>query len=143
MSELRLPHINTVVISGRLVRDIELKYTQGGTAYAKFCIAVDRNFQKNNEWEKETSFIDITIWGKRAEQCAEQLHKGSATIVEGYVKTGKYVNKEGVNIKTFEIVAHKVNFLEKSSEPQNQEANENTARETMDRVTDNNSGVPF
>jgi len=111
--ELRLPRVNNIVLSGRITRDVELRYIPSGTAVAKLSLAFDRSFQKNGEWVNETSYIDVVVWSKRAEQCAEQIHKGSAIMVEGYLQTRSYVDKENNNRKVAEIVANRVHFLEK------------------------------
>ncbi len=117
--ELRLPRLNNIVLSGRLTRDVELRYIPSGTAVTKLSLAFDRSYQKSGEWVQETSYIDIVVWSKRAEQCAEQLHKGSAVIVDGYLQTRSYVDKENNNRKVAEIVANRVHFLEKGEAASN------------------------
>lgn len=112
--ELKFPNINNVVISGRLTRDPELRYTQGGTPVAKLSLAFNRNYQKNGEWQQETGYIDVVVWKERGETCANQLHKGSPVLIMGYFKSGSYTDKNEINRKTFEIVASYVSFLEKS-----------------------------
>jgi single-strand DNA-binding protein len=114
MSELRFPKINTVILSGRLTRDVELRYLPNGTPVAKLSLAFDRSYQKDGEWQQDTSYIDVTVWSKRGEQCAEYLHKGSPVLVEGYLRTHSYVDSNNQNRKSTEIVAYKVSFLEKS-----------------------------
>ena len=109
--ELRLPRVNNIVLSGRITRDPELKFIPSGTAVAKLSLAFDRSFQKNGEWVNETSYIDVVVWSKRAEQCNEQLNKGSAIMVEGYLQTRSYVDKDSNNRKIAEIVANRVHFL--------------------------------
>jgi len=114
MANLRMPRINSVVLSGRLTRDIELRYTQGGTPVAKLSLAFDRAYKDTSgEWQNESSFLDVTVWNKRAEQCAHDLHKGSPVVVEGYIKTRSYVDRDNNNRKITEIVANRVHFLEK------------------------------
>lgn len=113
--ELRFPNINSIVMSGRLTRDVELRYLQSGTPVAKLSLAFNRNYQKNGEWIQETGYIDVVVWSKRGEQCAEYLHKGSPVIVEGYLKTHSYVDKNEQNRKVTEIVCTKISFLEKES----------------------------
>ena len=114
MSELRFPKINTIIISGRLTRDVELRYIPSGTAVAKLSIAFDRSYQKNGEWQQETSYLDVVVWSKRGEQCAESLHKGSPVVVEGYIRTRSYVDSNNQNRKITEIVSNKISFLEKT-----------------------------
>ena len=65
--------MNHVVLIGRLTKDVELKYTQGtGTPVANFAIAVDREFT-GKDGKKEVDFINIQVWGKSAENCANYL----------------------------------------------------------------------
>eukprot|EP00828_Plagiopyla_frontata_P028296 TRINITY_DN3663_c0_g1_i1.p2 TRINITY_DN3663_c0_g1~~TRINITY_DN3663_c0_g1_i1.p2 ORF type:complete len:299 (+),score=23.04 TRINITY_DN3663_c0_g1_i1:256-1152(+) len=111
--ELRFPYLNTVTISGRLTRDIELRYTSKGTPVAQLSIAFNRRFQDGSgEWREETSFIDVVVWSKQAEVCANQLSKGSAIIVDGYLQTRNYQTKDGQNRRIVEIVAQKIHQLE-------------------------------
>ena len=119
MKELRFPRVNNVIITGRLTREVELRYTSSGTAVTKLPIAFDRSYKKNGEWVQEASFIDVTVWDKLAEKCAEELEKGSPILVEGYLKTHSYQDKNGNNRKATEIVAFKVSFLEKNIEAPN------------------------
>jgi single-strand DNA-binding protein len=110
--ELKFPRINNITISGRLTRDIDLRYTPSGAAVAQLGIAFDRAFQKDGKWQNESSFIDVVVWSQKAEQCAENLRKGSPIIVEGYLQTRTYTTKDNQNRKITEIVANKVHFLE-------------------------------
>jgi single-strand DNA-binding protein len=112
--ELKFPRINTIIISGRLTRDVELRYTSNGKAVAKLSIAFDRSYQKAGEWVQESSYVDVTVWEKTAERCAEELSKGSPILVEGSLRTYTYQDRNNQNRKGVEISAYKVNFLEKS-----------------------------
>ena len=115
--ELKFPRINTVIISGRLTRDAELRYTPKGSPIAKLSIAFDRVWKnQGGEWQSESSFIDVVAWNKLAENSAEKLHKGSPVIVEGSLRTRTYVNKDNQNIKIVEILANRISSLEKSDE---------------------------
>jgi single-strand DNA-binding protein len=147
--ELRFPNINSIIISGRLTRDVELRYLPNGTPVAKLSIAFNRNYQKNGEWQQETSYIDVVVWSKRGEQCAEYLHKGSPVLVEGYLRTHSYVDKNEQNRKVTEIIGGKVSFLEKESydstskdefQPADKTSNKNISQPVAD-VTDDD--VPF
>ena len=142
-SELRFPKINTIIISGRLTRDVDLRYLPNGTPVAKLPIAFDRSYQKDGEWQQETSYIDIVVWSKRGEQCAEYLHKGSPVLLEGYLRTRSYVDNNNQNRKITEIVAQKISFLEKSdiSTEKNEEPSNTEAKAPAANVTDDD--VPF
>ncbi|MGL4483657.1 MAG: single-stranded DNA-binding protein [Anaerovoracaceae bacterium] len=103
--------MNISVLIGRLTRDPEIRYTEGGNlAIANFSIAVDR-IAKQGE-EKKTDFIRITAFGKQAENCEKFLTKGKLVGVEGRIQTDSYVNKEGQKVFTTDIVASRVQFLE-------------------------------
>lgn len=149
MSELRFPKINTVILSGRLTRDVDLRYLPNGTPVAKLSLAFDRSYQKDGEWQQDTSYIDVTVWSKRGEQCAEYLHKGSPVLVEGYLRTHSYVDSNNQNRKVTEVVAFKVSFLEKSnSGPENYNAPNNNVNNNQEfnnqaDATMTDDDVPF
>lgn len=94
---------------GRWTKDLEIKYTQNGTAVAKGSIAVNRRFKQ--EGQPDVDFINVTIWGKVAENTAKYTNKGSQVAVHGRIQTGKYENKEGQTIYTTEVVAEEIEFL--------------------------------
>ena len=78
---------NRVILLGNLTRDIELKYTQGGTAVTDVGLAVnERRKAANGEWVEETTFVDVTFWGRTAEVASEYLGKGSPVFIEGRLK---------------------------------------------------------
>ncbi len=143
MAELKFPNVNTIIISGRLTRDVDLRYTSGGTPVANLSIAFDRNYQKNGEWVQDTSFMDVTVWSNQGERCATELHKGSPVLIEGYLQTRTFTDRNNNNRKVAEIVARRVNFLEKSSSYQNQpkEQKNDQTEELKADVTDDD--VPF
>jgi len=145
VSELRLPRVNFVVLSGRLTRDVELRFTPNGTPVAKLSLAFDRSFQKDGEWQQETSYLDVVVWSKRGEQCAEYLHKGSPVIIEGYLKTRSYQDKDNNNRKITEITATKVNFLEKTSTYSDDRSDaDNSSKKTEKYKSDiTDDDVPF
>ena len=103
--------LNKVILVGRITRDLELRYTQNGTAVCRFSVALDRRFT-NKQGERETDFINIVTWRNLAENCANYLKKGSLIAIEGRLQTGKYENQEGRTIYTCEVVADDVRFLE-------------------------------
>lgn len=143
MAELKFPHVNTIIISGRLTRDVDLRYTPTGTPVANMSIAFDRNYQKNGEWVQDTSFMDVTVWSNLGERCATELHKGSPILIEGYLQTRTYTDRNNNNRKVAEIVARRVNFLEKSDSYQNQ-PKEQKKEQTEDLKADvTDDDVPF
>lgn len=102
---------NKVVLIGRLTRDPEVIFTQSGTAICKFSLAVDRTMSKT----KETDFINITAWSKLAEICGKYLVKGKLVMIEGSIKTGKYVDKQGNKRTSFDVNAQSMQMLDSKS----------------------------
>ena len=107
--------MNQVVLIGNLTRDPELRYSTGGnqTAICRFTIAVNdrRRNSQTQEWEDNTSFIPIVVFGKQAENCDRFLAKGRKAAVSGRIQTGSYTNKEGQKVYTTEVIANNVEFL--------------------------------
>ena len=104
--------MNKCVLIGRLTKDLDLRYTQSGTAVAQFTLAVDRQFSK----EKETDFIPVVAWGKTAENCANYIGKGSLVAVGGRIQVRTYEAKDGGKRWVTEVVAGAVHFLDKRGE---------------------------
>ncbi len=79
---------NRVILMGNLTRDIEIKYLQSGTAVAEVGLAVNdkRKDAKTGQFIEETTFVDVTLWGRTAEIASEYLSKGSPIFIEGRLK---------------------------------------------------------
>jgi len=103
--------LNKIILIGRLTRDPELRYTPNGTAVCNFSLAVERNFT-NRDGEREVDFIDIVVWRRQAENCANHLAKGRLVAVEGRLQIRSYENSEGQKRRVTEVVANNVQFLE-------------------------------
>ena len=103
--------MNNIVLVGRLTRDIELRYIPGnGTPVGNFTIAVDREFT-TKDGKKETDFIDIQVWGKSAENCANYIAKGSLVAIQGSLRIESY-EKDGERRRIARVNANRVQFLE-------------------------------
>ena len=83
---------NKVVLVGNLTRDIELRYTTSGVAIGNSSIAVTRKITSNGERRDETSFIDISFFGKSAEIANQYLNKGSKLLIEGRLKFDQWTD---------------------------------------------------
>jgi single-strand DNA-binding protein len=103
-----------------LVRDPELRYLQNGAAVAKFTLAVDRNYTNQNG-EKETDFIFISVWRGLAENCAKYTSKGSLVALEGRLQVSSYDNQEGRKVWHTEVVADNVRFLDSKKKDEQQD----------------------
>lgn len=101
---------NTVILSGRLTADPELKTTQSGLSVTSFTIAVDRRVKSGEE--KKADFITIVAWRNTAELITKHFRKGNMIGIEGSIQTRKYTDKDGNNRTAFEVVANNIQFLE-------------------------------
>ena len=113
MADLRMPDLNKVFIAGNLTRDPELQYLQSGTGLCKFGLAVNRRYRtKEGEQREETFFINVTVWGKSAEYCGENLKKGKPVLVEGRLQGSEWEDKKtGQKRTSLDIVADRVSQL--------------------------------
>lgn len=130
--------INSIVLVGRLTRDPELRYTPNGRAVAGFTLAVDRRFP-NQRGERETDFVDIVVWGKTAETCANYLTKGRLTGVEGRLQIRSY-EKDGQRRRVAEVVADNVTFLDRGNRAS---SGGNTPEAEFGKEVDGPDDVPF
>ncbi len=112
--------MNKAILIGRITRDLELKYTTGGTAVTNFTIAVDR-YKKGDE--QEADFIPIVVYGKTAEACANNLGKGRLIAVSGRIQTRSYEGQNGKRHVT-EIIADEVQFLDRPKSDASEEGQE-------------------
>lgn len=104
--------MNRVILIGRLTADPELRYTHSGTAVSSFTLAVDRA-RKNQQGERETDFVNIVVWQKQAETCAQYLHKGRMAGVDGRLQIRTYEDREGRKVRVAEVIAENVRFLDR------------------------------
>lgn len=121
--------MNNVSLLGRLTKDVELRYSQSGTAVANFTLAVNRQF-KNQNGEREADFIRTLAFGKTAEIIAQYVKKGQQLAVEGRIQTGSYENNEGKTVFTTDVVVNQFTFIsdgnrsENNSQQNNQPSNQ-------------------
>lgn len=102
---------NRVILLGNLTRDIEVRYLQSGMAVADIGMAVnDRRKGQNGEWIEETTFVDVTLWGRTAEVAGEYLSKGSPLLVEGRLKYDTW-EKEGQKRSKLSVVCERMQMV--------------------------------
>ena len=102
--------LNHITIMGRLTRDPELRRTGSGVAVASFTVAVDRDFGKNENGEKETDFIDCVAWRQTGEFVSKYFTKGRMAGVSGRLQIRSWTDKDGNKRRTAEVVADNVYF---------------------------------
>ena len=102
--------LNNCTICGRLTRDCESRFSQSGTCFANFTLAVERDFKKA-DGTKDTDYIDCKLIGKRAESLAQYLTKGKPVCVTGSLNIRNYEDSQGNKRKAAEIIVDKLSFL--------------------------------
>ena len=102
--------LNHIVLMGRLTKDPELRRTASGVAVASFSIAVDRDFGKTENGDRETDFIDIVAWRQTAEFVSKYFSKGRMAVVSGRLQIRSWTDKEGNKRRNAEVVADNVYF---------------------------------
>lgn len=104
--------MNKVILMGRLTRDPDIRYSAGENplAIARFTLAVDRRFRKENETAAD--FIPCVAFGKTAELAEKYLKQGTRITISGRIQTGSYINAEGSKIYTMEVVIEEMEFAE-------------------------------
>ena len=102
--------LNHITIMGRLTRDPELRRTGTGVAVASFTLAVDRDFGKNENGERETDFIDCVAWRQTGEFVSKYFTKGRMAVVSGRLQIRGWTDKDGNKRRTAEVVADNVYF---------------------------------
>ena len=112
--------MNSVQIIGRLTRDPEIRYTDGGASIARFVLAVDRRFKQENG--ADADFINIVSFGKTAEFIEKYFHKGMKITLNGRIQTGSYTDKDGKKVYTTDVVAENVEFCESKGTSSNNDA---------------------
>jgi single-strand DNA-binding protein len=116
MSELRLPELNRVVLSGRLTRDPDRRYASDGTAITSLPLAFHRRYRTTKgAMAEHTGYVTVMCYQRLAEVCAQYLHTGSAVVVEGRLQMREWTNARGEKHQSLEIRAESVHFLEKAA----------------------------
>lgn len=102
---------NRVILLGNLTRDPELRYTPSGTAVTDIGLAVnDRRKGQTGEWIEETTFVDVTLWGRTAEIASEYLSKGSSALIEGRLKLDTW-ETDGQKRSKLKVIGEKLQLV--------------------------------
>lgn len=110
--------MNKVILMGRLVRDPEVRYSQGenAMAIARYTLAVDRKFKRDGE--PNADFINCIAFGKNGEFAEKYLHKGIKILIEGRWQSGSYTNRDGQKVYTNDCVVESCEFAESKNASQ-------------------------
>ena len=109
-----MANLNKVMLIGRLTRDPQLRYTPSGAAVADLGVAVNRYYKgQDGSRQEETCFIDVTVWGRTAENATEYLSKGRQLYVEGYLRMDSWEDKNtGDKRSKLKVIANNIQFLD-------------------------------
>ena len=107
--------MNRTMLIGRLTRDPEVRYSDSGSAIARYTLAVNRNYRTGNGNGQAADFISCVCFGQVASFVEKHLHKGIKLAVTGRIQTGSYVNMNGVKVYTTDVVVENHEFCESKS----------------------------
>ena len=108
-----MPNLNKVMLMGNLTRDPEVRYTPKGTAVTDIGLAVNRNYTLDDgERREETTFVDVTFWGRQAEVLGEYMKKGRPLYVEGRLNLDTWEDKQsGQQRSRLKVIGDGFQFL--------------------------------
>jgi single-strand DNA-binding protein len=115
MSELRLPEVNRVVLSGRLTRNPDRRYAADGTQVTSMSLAFHRRYRgADGHSHEHTGFVTVMTYRRLAEVCGQYLRKGSPVLVEGRLQMREWTTPHGAKRQRLEIRGEQVHFMEKN-----------------------------
>lgn len=107
---------NSGILVGRLVRDAEVSYTNAGLAKARFSIAFNRSVKKGTEYQDESNYTDLVLWGKQAEGLSKYLLKGKQVCVTYELRQNRY-EKDGATVSKLELAVQNIQLLAGNGKP--------------------------
>ena len=133
--------MNSVQLIGRLTRDPEVRYTDGGVSIARFSLAVERRFKQENGTDAD--FINIVSFGKTAEFIEKYFHKGMKVALNGRIQTGSYTDKDGKKVYTTDVIAENVEFCESKQSNAQEAKDSNVNNDFLNVPEEINEDLPF
>ena len=101
---------NRVILVGNITRDLELRYISSGSAVVELGLAVNDRVKRNDQWVDETTFVDVTLWGRTAEVANQYLSKGSPILIEGRLKLDTW-EKDGQKRSKLRVIGERMQML--------------------------------
>ena len=152
--------LNHIVLMGRLTRDPELRYTNSNVPVASFTVAVDRDFGRGENGERQTDFINVVAWRQTGEFVSKYFTKGSMIVVSGRLQIREYTDRDGNRRTAAEVVADNVYFGEgrrrddsgeaprsayapRTPSQESFERAESAARSSFEDLSDDDGELPF
>lgn len=133
---------NKVILIGNLTRDPDLRTTQNGTAICDLGLAVNRRWRdQSGRDQEETCFVDVAVWGRSAENCAQYLQKGAPVLVEGRLRLEQWEDRNGGGKRSrLTVVAEVVQFLGSRADGDRQQQEPPARRQNSYRQGGRNDG---
>lgn len=129
---------NRVIVVGNATRDVELKYLPSGTAVAELGLAInDKRKDASGQWVEETTFVDVTLFGRTAEVASEYLSKGAPALIEGRLKLDTW-EKDGRKLSKLKIIGERLQLLTAPARRAEPGQGSQTERQPID-----DSEIPF
>jgi len=125
---------NKTILLGNITRDFEVRHTPAGTAVTDISLAINDRTKSGDEWVENTTFVDVTLWGKTAEIAQKYLSKGSPVLIEGRLKLDQW-ESDGEKRQKLKVVGERLQLLPKS--------NSNTQGLASGETSYNNADMPF
>lgn len=134
--------MNKAILMGRLVRDPEVRYTQGQEqmCIARYTLAVDRR-SKHNE-QQPADFISCVAFGKAGEFAEKYFRKGTKVVVTGRIQTGSYTNNQGAKVYTTDVVIEEQEFAESKKDSNNETANGSSTVPVQQNASEDFMNIP-
>ena len=130
--------LNSVNLLGYLTRDVELRYTPAGNPVANFGMAMNRRYRQDEEVKEETTFVDLTAFGRTAEIASEYLGKGRPVAIEGRLRFRTWETEGGAKRSKLEVVVNQLHLMPRNGK--NGSGSESAAKDFDGTIPDE---VPF
>lgn len=116
-----MANVNKVILIGNLTRDPEVKFTPKGSAVCELSLAINRNYVLDSgEKREETTYVDVTVWGKKGEVIGEYFKKGSQIYLEGRLQLDTWDDKQsGQKRSKLRVIGESFEFLDRKSSSDN------------------------
>jgi single-strand DNA-binding protein len=136
---------NKVIIMGNLTRDVELRYIPSGTAVTDLGIAVnEKRKNTNGDVIEETTFVDVTLWGRNAEVASKYLSKGSPVLIEGRLRLDQWENADGEKRQKMKVVCDRMQMVGGNPNTSSETAKSSgTKQEQSSEPVDTDDDIPF
>ncbi len=133
--------LNKVLIVGNLTKKPELRSTKEGSSVSDLRVAVSRTYlTREKEKQEEVCYVDVVVWARQAETCAEYLDKGSAVLVEGSLQQDTWETSAGEKRSKIRIRAQRVQFLSRANRTEPSQSSQETPAENAEPSEDD---IPF